>query len=152
MRAEEHGILALDIATVTGWCRIHGDTYTTGELTLRGPTRGVKAGQFEAWLYEELHTNHVALLAFEEPMFFRGSGGTFLTGLQLIVEKVCEDVQLPYVSVAVPTLKKFATGSGKAKKPEMIAAAEAQLNRTGLSEHEADAYHVARWALLNAEY
>ena len=41
------------------------------------------------------------------------------------------------------TLKLFATGSGHASKDDMVAAAERELGRSGLSDDEADAYHFA---------
>lgn len=49
------------------------------------------------------------------------------------------DVNIPFVLVAPATVKKYATGSGKASKLEMIRAADKRLGYVGASDNEADA-------------
>ena len=49
------------------------------------------------------------------------------------------ELDIPYVEISPSSLKKYATGSGAAKKPAMIAAA-AELGAPGLNDDEADAF------------
>ncbi len=52
--------------------------------------------------------------------------------------------------VAVSTIKKFATGSGKGCKEDMIAAAK-EFGYKGDNEHEADAVCLLKYAEANLE-
>lgn len=142
-------VFALDLATSTGWAVVDGDRLDVGTWTLEG-CRGEKGEALEALLLDVIERHRPDLIAFEEPLFFRGGGALLLAGLQFTVERICERTRTTYVSVPVSTLKLFATGSGRAKKPAMIQAAEDATGRT-MNEHEADAFHVARWALASVE-
>lgn len=64
-----------------------------------------------------------------------------------LVAKELGDIRV--VSVAPTTLKVFATGSGRAKKPDMIRTARRQLGYGGVDDNEADALWVLEWARLN---
>jgi Holliday junction resolvasome RuvABC endonuclease subunit len=142
-------VLALDIATTTGWALLDG-AIRTGLWVLAG-TRGERCEQLDARLVWAVGEWRPDIVAFEEVMFHRGGRtGLLLGGLQVTVERVCERLRMPYVSVNTQTLKVFATGTGKAKKPAMIAAAK-EATGLDLDEHEADAYWTARWALEHVE-
>lgn len=58
----------------------------------------------------------------------------------------CEHNQIGYLRVNASTIKKFTTGKGNAKKPEMVAAAKA-LGYKILDDNEADAIHLLRYVL-----
>jgi Holliday junction resolvasome RuvABC endonuclease subunit len=142
-------VLALDLATSTGWAVLDGEHVDVGTWTLDG-CRGEKGEHLESLLLDAIARHRPDLIAFEEPLFFRGGGALLLVGLQFTVERICERTRTTYVSVPVSTLKLFATGSGRSKKPAMIAAARDVTGRD-MNEHEADAFHVARWALASVE-
>lgn len=89
-------------------------------------------------------------VVYETP-FARGRDATrSLWGIAGIIEACATNAGLPVVDVAVPTIKKFATGHGKACKEEMIAAAQ-RMGYKGNNEHEADAVCLLRYAEANLE-
>jgi len=47
-----------------------------------------------------------------------------LAGLYYCIQNLCIDLHIQFAEANVTAVKKFATGSGRAKKPEMIAAAQ----------------------------
>lgn len=53
------------------------------------------------------------------------------------------ELGIPYVEVSPSSLKRFATGKGNAKKPEMIARA-LELSGLEMNDDEADAWHLRR--------
>jgi crossover junction endodeoxyribonuclease RuvC len=144
-------ILALDPSGTVGWAVTWErraavlDTYK-----LQGTHRAERLNDYRRWLTDKVDARHASpdLVAFEEPIAFRGAGTVFLAGLCAVTEMVCEEARVPFASVHVSTLKKFATGKGNAKKPDMIRAATELLGHA-VNEHEADAYFVARWAREN---
>ena len=145
-------ILALDTAQKTGWC-----IYDTKEKRViesgvqdmtkrRGESNGLLFLRFRAWM--KTITGFLprpGLIAYEQA-HMRGSGTEICIGLTSIVQEVATKIGIETAPVHTGTLKKFATGSGNAKKPEMKAAAEKILGRPPIDDNEADAVHVAMWA------
>lgn len=81
----------------------------------------------------------------EQYAFSRQSRG--LSGLHELGGVVKNRLFRKEALVLLPTsteIKKFATGNGAAKKPQMIAAAQNYGCRT-TDDNVADAFHVARW-------
>lgn len=144
-------ILALDLGSNCGVCVMDGDQLRNLYTVELSGTESEKLHQYGDLLVRLLATEKPDLVAFEEPMFFRGRGTNLLLGFRTLTLYICEPRGFPFVSVAVSTLKKFATGHGGAKKPAMIQAAEEATGLEGLTEHEADAYHVGCWALANVD-
>lgn len=58
----------------------------------------------------------------------------------------CEEYAIPYSSVPVGTIKKAATGKGNASKQEMIAAAIHHYGIFAMTDDEADALGILRYA------
>lgn len=87
----------------------------------------------------------IDLVVYERP-FARGLHATrMLWGMAGVVEAWAADNGLPVLDVLPTTIKKWATGSGKATKRDMIAKAAA-LGYPGLNEHEADALLLGMYA------
>lgn len=98
--------------------------------------------QLDGWLNPRTVGHHGMTVAYERP-FARGAYATrSLWGMAGIIEAVATRRGCAVVDVTPTELKKFATGSGKADKSAMIAAAR-RLGYEGDNEHEADA-----WCLL----
>lgn len=118
-------ILALDLATRTGWAVWSGAARTSGVHSFaigdREP-RGWLYHKFDTWLVEMLNPEP-ALIVYEEPGHLRSrEAGYVLYGFLTRVWEAADIRHIPRRRVAVSTLKKWATGSGKATKAEMVAA------------------------------
>jgi Holliday junction resolvasome RuvABC endonuclease subunit len=158
-------VLGIDPGTSTGWavCRGAYDTdklwyadriIASGVAALHGVADKGYGAMFVAFraLLQNLQRNHgpFAAIAYELP-FLRGPvASRILWGMAAHVQERCAMWRCCPLPVNTMTLKKFATGSGKAGKPEMIDAAWKTKCASGHplevpGEHEADAIHVARW-------
>jgi Holliday junction resolvasome RuvABC endonuclease subunit len=143
-------ILGLDLGTNTGWCRM-GDGYVAyGEWGFEGGVVNRALG-FRAQLGVELEARP-DLVVYEEVLFVVSRQQISIwTALATVLRLACYDAGVPLVPVAPGTLKKFATGNGHAKKPEMVAAANEYLEGLGhepigKTRHDvADAIHLARY-------
>lgn len=147
-------ILALDLATQTGWC--FGETSERPTLgTLRLPSTGDEVGPFldffDQWLTMKFKSWDPAVVIFEAPILpgqFGNNSGPMtsikttrkLQGLASHLEFVCQRRSLECLETASATAKK-AVGSGKFKKPDVLAACK----RCGFdpkSQDEADAFAI----------
>jgi Holliday junction resolvasome RuvABC endonuclease subunit len=164
-------ILALDLADHTGWAR--RDTpigypikVTSGVRRHSVPAdaprdlcfrQGLRLSRFRDWLRGIVGgVGGVPwFVAYEAPIMFKGRPAGVISAYQFEGVLLAElaSLAIPHRSVATGTLKKHATGSGAAKKPAMIAAAESRwagetAGRKGeLGDDEADALCVLAWAL-----
>jgi Holliday junction resolvasome RuvABC endonuclease subunit len=145
-------ILALDLGRSVGWAvgTTTGDQVTSGVLVLPHDPRHRALAGFWRWLEERL-TDEVVLVAYESPLARISSWAqTLPLALEtLVLLSVGEPGDgLAVRSVAPNTLKKHATGDGRAKKEKMIAAMRERWSLPDLiSDHEADALAVLAWAL-----
>lgn len=122
--------LALDCAAKTGWAvgsrsgAIHGCG-----LWKRSHKEGDHPGQrfidFRQSLYEALDIFGADRVVYEIPMgnFKSFAAGHSIHGYIAQVEMACAERGIPVSTIPQPTLKKYATGSGNAKKGKMLAAA-----------------------------
>lgn len=144
-------VLGIDQATHTGFAVVEpGILHTSGTHVLRGQV-AQRFSEFAAWFRNMLKTHLPDLVVYEKP-HFRGYDST-LSGVGLIslIQMICYETGTQCTGVHTATLKKFATGYGKATKTEMTTMA----NRVeGLSlnvkdnNDEADAIHLALYGLL----
>lgn len=163
-------ILALDLATSTGWAaRDRAGVVTSGVQVFelrRGESNGMRFLRFRRWLREVFELNrmgiwsrhddahapleHRGVIAFEQAHHRGGHATSLAVGLVTVVLEEAAAQGVETSSVHTATLKKHATGSGRAGKPDMQAAA---LKRWGkpaggeLQEDQADALCVLGWAL-----
>lgn len=162
MRREVHPVLALDLATRTGWAiRDRDGTFRSGVESFKvkgGESPGMRFLRARAWVADKLEElaptlkRHKApVVAWERP-HHRGRAATeVLLGLQAVVQE--EVARFPGAigcHVETGTVKKHATGNGRASKSEMVAAAGPYSLLVGHvveAEDEADALHVLFWAL-----
>jgi len=135
-------ILALDTALRTGWCLLKdGKVYESGVQDFskkRGESNGAVFLRFRAWLNRMLDMD-VTFVIYEQ-VFPRGQAAKEIAAnLTGRVQEECEARKIEYACVYSTTLKKWATGSGKAEKPAMVAKARGILNRDPVDDNEADA-------------
>ena len=139
-------IVGLDISlNGTGFCRSDGASgvlhppkfkgdYITGMPRLR-------------WVLDSIwNVTEGAELVVIESFLFSAKGASFadLTGLGTLVRFTMWENNRQYVDVNPGTLKVFATGSGAAKKPDMLAAAIKKLGWSGSND---DNVIDSRWLL-----
>ncbi len=146
-------ILALDLGATTGWAVVHdGKVLNQGETHFPG-TRAERLWKFQDWYHRLLHEFTPDVVIFERP-FCRGLHATrSLWGMAGVAEAETHGQGVTSLDIVPSTLKKWATGSGKASKGDMIVAATKLLTgsyiNVDLREHEADAIILGLYAAEN---
>lgn len=156
-------VLALDLATRTGWAlRDASGRVTSGvqEFALRrGESPGMRWIRFRAWLVEVLSLGGLShqtsprtpVLAYEQSLAVHrgGHAAALAHGLTAIVQEEAAARGVEVTSIAPSALKKHATGRGNAKKPEVLSAARARWGRGEdlADDNEADALCILAWVL-----
>lgn len=147
---KEGVVLALDLGRTSGWAVWNGVRIESGIVTFelkRGESSGMRFILFNSWL-EDMISNIAPSLVVYEMAHHRGGYATeLLLGLVTRVQEMCARFRIDYTSVHSATLKKKATGSGRASKEEMIKAAELLVNRKVLDDNEADAVMLVKVAI-----
>ncbi len=138
-------ILALDLATVTGWAT---DTHSGTENFRKraGDSRGMIYIRFEAWLVDAGGLLEPELIVYERPHARGRAANELLNGLLAILQKYCEQCGIEYTDCPSTTLKKFATGRGNAGKEEMMAAYRQRWGVDPQDDNECDARWLNAWA------
>lgn len=146
--------LGLDLSlTATGIVVWDGERVLRHKLVATAP----KDGQDElriAMIVKEirrvirLHVPNLTLI--ENYGFSKNTGGgSKLMELGGVVKNTLWKLGLPFDVKASTTIKKHATGNGKAKKPEMIAAAKRVWPGCPDNDNIADAFWLANYAYVN---
>ncbi len=144
-------ILALDIASKTGWAVVdeNGKIIESGVEKFSGNTRGEKLSSFCAWLYFTCKSFNPSCIVAEKP-FFRGAGTRLLMPMVGLAEMSAHRSNAAFLEVANPTIKKYITGNAKAEKQEVISAINA-LGYEPEDDNEADAIALALYAYQHIE-
>ena len=128
MSENETKILALDLATNSGWASVEGDTImvsgTVNFAIKRGESPGMLFVRFRVWLEEMLETLKPDIVGYELPHHRGGAATRVLVGMCTHLESVCASKNIEYTGVRSNTLKIHATGKGRAGKEVMVAKAE----------------------------
>lgn len=135
-------ILALDLGTKTGYATAD----ESGVEAFHEETLGGKLARFMMWVDATLLDYQVELVAYEQPHFRGGPATRLLLGMAGIVEAKCAEKGIRCESVHSATLKKWATGNGRASKDEMRGAAQKFSDKAWIDDNEVDAYLMMRWA------
>lgn len=140
-----NAILALDLATQTGWAYKANGLISSGSEGFQlkkndGP--GVRFLKFRSWLRDQIETIKPDLIVYEEVMrWSSGAAAKCYCGLLAILQTECAAKTIEYGGISVGTIKKFATKKGNATKEEMIKAA-VDLGYKPKDDNEADAIHL----------
>lgn len=132
-------ILALDIASVTGWAISRTEYGTWDFKTRKDESMGMKLIRFRSKLNEVNELMNFNLIVYERPAGRFKNSIIHEAKLIGLVEEWCESKGIAYRSYSATEIKKFATGKGNAGKPLVIKAAKEKLNYTGNDDNEADA-------------
>ena len=131
-------ILALDLATMTGWAHSSGVSGVQAFNPRRGDSPGMRWLEFKAWLNRVLDLEPADVLVYEQA-HHRGGAATHLAHSMIsVVEQVAAERGLEVTSRHSNTIKKHALGNGRGGKPEMLAAAKAR-GWNPSDDNEADA-------------
>lgn len=121
-------ILALDCGTKTGWAaRGALGIVESGIQTFdirRGESPGMRFIRFNAWLEEMFAYIAPHVVTYELAHHRGGAPTVLLVGMTTRVDEFCARHGIEHAAVHSATLKKSATGSGRAEKGAMIEAAK----------------------------
>lgn len=146
-------ILGLDLGDHMGVCVALDGQFTPSTIHLDQEchSRGLKLLRFSSTLDRLLSHHKIDLVAYEDVRGHKGTLAAHAYGAyKYTLTAKCESLGIECVPVAVGTLKKFATGSGRATKATMIACAVAE-NVLVEDDNAADAYWLARFAVEHFE-
>lgn len=133
-------ILALDIATKTGW----KTKTTSGTWDLkpnRGESEGMRVVRFKSKVKELVDIEGVTLIAYERPAGMHKASIMVASEMVGVLKDLCIEMNINLACYSAQQIKKFATGKGNAGKPEMIEAAK-KLGYNPADDNEADAIHL----------
>jgi hypothetical protein len=139
-------IIALDMATVTGWA-VNGQSGTFKADLKRGESPGMRFLRFRSWLRSLIQTiGGVDLLVFEQAHHRGGAATQLCVGLMTEALTAAAEHGANTMPVHSGTLKKWACGHGKAEKKAMIERAR-QFGFDPVDDNEADACLLFRYAV-----
>lgn len=131
-------ILALDLATRTGWAHTCGESGVQDFSPRRGDSPGMKWLAVRAWLARIADMAPFDLIAYEQA-HHRGGAATHSAHAMIgIIEAFAAERQIEITSRHTGTIKKYATGKGNADKAVMLEAARSRWGRV-IDDNHADA-------------
>ena len=143
-------IIGIDPGLSSGWAVCTGENVSCGVWQLRDPHQH-PLGVFASLLHGLIGvgSDSIDLIVYEEPVA-RGNAARRLNQQLGAIIVVAEECKIPHYPVNPATLKKWATGNGRADKDQMAIAA----HRHGVREPNGDAVndHNAVDAALLALY
>jgi len=142
-------ILAIDCGTKTGWASWSNGHLESGvhEFAVgRGESPGLRFLRFRSWLVDMLTMTGPGLVVYEQSHLRGGHATDLLVGMTTRVVEECAARGIEYAAVHTATLKKAATGSGKADKRAMIEAASKRWGKRPVDDNEGDALCLLAWA------
>jgi len=135
-------ILALDLGSKTGWAFVSSIVKQSDvEDFTPGPreSKGMRFVRFHAWINEILDKLKPDMVIYEMPHNRGGYATQVLNGMVAYIFEECLKREIEYEPVHSRTLKKYAMGSGRASKEDMIREAEKRFDKPNLTSDEADA-------------
>lgn len=141
--------LALDLGTTTGWAfKKNRDTKTeSGSWKLKNTKPGERYDDLRKLLDRKHRKFKLKYIAYEHVMAHKGSVASHVYGGFLAtLETWCMKHKVKLIPCAVGSIKKHATGNGRAKKEDMKTAAR-ERGWDPVDDNEADALWIMDYAL-----
>jgi Holliday junction resolvasome RuvABC endonuclease subunit len=130
--------------------RVSAGVWDLREWDLTGNIGSRMVGLFKHLCYHRDFFGAVTDVAYEDVMWHAGVYAAHMYGGLLAgVEAWCEERGIVPRPVGVTTIKKHATGSGRASKKQMVEAARQREPGIPWTHDSADAYWVLQWARDN---
>ncbi len=150
-------VLALDIATASGWatdgCAVCPPRFGTWRVPGGTANLGHAIFRFNQWLYEIAATYQPDIIAYEAPFMSSGGGKTnpqtmfLLIGLCAVAESVAYAHKVRAIQAHVQTVRKHFVGHGRPDNPKKVVAARCrQLGWDVRDDNAADACAIWTWA------
>jgi Holliday junction resolvasome RuvABC endonuclease subunit len=137
-------ILALDLATKTGWATNTPEASGVDTFDVRrGESPGTRYLRFVAWLREKITIIQPELIVFEKAHHRGGAATEIAAGFATHLQSTCAAMNIEHAAIHTATIKKHATGKGNAGKSEVMAAYQEKWGKAPIDDNEAD----ARWLL-----
>lgn len=131
-------ILALDVATKTGWAT--KETSGVWNFTpKRDESGGMRLLRFKAKIKEFIALNRPDLVVFERTSGFHKNALIVQAELHGVLKSVLDDEGIDYKAYSAKEIKKHATGKGNANKEDMKQACRDKLNIEPIDDNHADA-------------
>jgi Holliday junction resolvasome RuvABC endonuclease subunit len=137
-------LLALDFGSRTGWAVGNSQGVDcSGWWDIkpgRGDSPGMRYLKLRGRLVEvRFPFNDISMVCYEQAHHRGGAATEYAAGCVATVQAWCAELGIQHCSVHSATLKLHATGSGRASKADMVAAATKLLGRKVTDDNEADA-------------
>jgi len=151
-RAPAGAMLALDLATTTGWALRTTDGQILSATVSFKPSRydggGIRYLRFRRWLDSMAqNAGRVGVVHYEEVRRHLSTDAAHVHGgLLATLTAWCEQNAIPYQGVPVGTIKRFIAGKGNADKAAVIAAVR-ERGFSPADDNEADAIAILLWAI-----
>jgi Holliday junction resolvasome RuvABC endonuclease subunit len=116
-------VLALDLGSATGYAIENDGQITIGTKKLRHDkgASGIRALDFYRWLNQTIQEYGIGQVYFERVYAHSGTEAAHLYGYFMhTLAAVCEELHVKCTGIPVGTIKKHATGNGRATKEEMM--------------------------------
>lgn len=142
-KVAKENVLALDIATHTGYYSIHGSgTWDFTESMRRNNNKQHAA--FRNTLIEFIKSNNIKVIVAEDVSVNNHFTDTRkLSEFRGILMEICDTLDLPEpIFINPKTIKKWATGNGNADKKMMIEFCKLRWHTSPVDDNEADATHI----------
>ncbi len=137
-------ILALDLATKTGWAT-NAPSLSGVDIfdVRRGESPGTRYLRFVSWLREKIGFIRPDLIIIEKAHHRGGAATEIAAGFATHLQSTCADLGIEHTNVHTATLKAHATGKGNSKKDMMMRAYRIKFGKDPIDDNECD----ARWLL-----
>jgi Holliday junction resolvasome RuvABC endonuclease subunit len=142
-------ILALDLGTKTGFAIYNGESIVSGTKKLRNSksASGLRFVDFRRWLIDTIKSYRINEIYYERVYRHCGTeAGHVYGGFLYHLAAVVEELNVKCTGIPVSTIKKLATGNGKATKEDMMKAARNN-GFNPLDDNEADSLAILMIAL-----
>lgn len=139
-------IIGIDPSLVgTAYCLLEFDgTIIKGNIEPK-KLRGVERLLYIRGVLDSiLHSSQIDLCCLEGYAFCRPNQAHQIGELGGVIRILLHELEIPHIEIAPPSLKKFATGKGSAKKDQVVLNVYKRWGVECNNDNEADAYVLAR--------
>lgn len=149
MGMDLNNVVALDVATKTGWASRHGSG-VWDFAAKRDESKGMRLIRFRSKLKEMHSTDPIDVVVFERSAGRNQSAVIVQSELHGVLKHFCEENSIPYRAYSAGEIKKHATGKGNANKSKMVEAAKERFDHLDIiDDNHADALWLYDLALTD---